>query len=64
MHYTMHVVNINEIVRITEEAFALFNIVWINLLKRCELTGEDKVNEWAFPANDYKKYYIIGFPIE
>lgn len=64
LHYTMHVVNINEIVRITEEAFALFNIVWINLLKRCELTGEDKVNEWAFPANDYKKYYIIEFPIE
>lgn len=64
LHYSMHVVNIDEIVSITEKAFALLNIVWTNLLKRCEITDEDKVNEWAFPANDYKSCYIIGFPVQ
>lgn len=64
LHYSMHVVSIDEIVSITEKAFALLNIVWVNLLKRCEITDEDKVNKYAFPANDYKKYYIIEFPVQ
>jgi len=64
LHYSMHVVNIDEIVNITEKAFALLNIVWINLLNRCEIADADKVNEWAFPANDYKKYIIMEFPYQ
>lgn len=64
LHYNMHYVNIDEIVSITEKAFALLNIVWVNLLKQSEMTDEDKFNEWAFPASDYRKYYIIAFPIQ
>ncbi|MDE7324965.1 MAG: hypothetical protein K2N63_01590 [Lachnospiraceae bacterium] len=64
LHYSMHVVNIDEVVRITEKAFTLFNIVWTNLLKRCELTDEDEINEWAFPLDNPRKYFVIEFPIQ
>lgn len=64
LHYSTHVVSIDEIVSVTEKSFALLNIVWANLLKRCEITDEDKIVEWAFPADDYKKYYIIAFPVQ
>ncbi len=64
LHYSMHVVNIDEIVHITEKAFTLFNVVWANLLKRCEMTGEDEIGEWAFPLGDYRKYFVIGFPTQ
>ena len=63
LHYSMHVVNINEIVRITEKAFILFNVVWANLIKRCEMTNEDEIHEWAFPLEECKKYMVIGFPV-
>lgn len=48
LHYSMHVVDIDEVAQITEKAFTLFNIVWVNLIKRCEVTNEDKIHEWAF----------------
>lgn len=64
LRYSLHVVNIDEVVSITEKAFTLLNIVWVNLLKRCERTNEDEINEWAFPTDNYKEYIIIGFPVE
>lgn len=64
LHYTMKVVNIEDVVRITEKAFTLLNIVWCNLIKRCEITDEDDINEWAFPEENYHRYAVIGFPVE
>lgn len=64
LHYSLHVVNIDDIVRITEEAFTLLNILWVNLMKRCEMTDNDSIQEWAFPLKDYKHYINIGFPVE
>lgn len=64
LHYSMHVVNIDEVVQVTEKAFSLFNVVWVNLIKRCEMTNEDKIHEWAFPLEEDKNYLIIGFPVE
>lgn len=64
LHYSTHIVNIDDVVRITEKAFTLFNVVWANLLKRCETTDEDEINEWAFPLNNPRKYFVIGFPIQ
>lgn len=64
LHFSMHVVNIDNIVRITEKAYTLLSIIWVNLLKRCEMTDEDTIREWAFPLEDYKEYMNIGFPYE
>lgn len=64
LHYSKKVINIEDIVRITEKAFTLLNIVWCNLMKRCEVTDEDTINEWAFPEEDYHRYTIIGFPVD
>lgn len=64
LHFSTHVVNIDEIVQITEMAYTLLNIIWANLLKRCEMTDEDTIHEWAFPLEDYREYLNIGFPIE
>lgn len=62
LHFSMHVVNIDDVVRITEKAYTLLNIIWVNLLKRCEMTDEDTIREWAFPLKDYREYMNIGFP--
>lgn len=64
LHYSMKVVNIADIVQITEKAFTLLNIVWCNLMRRCEVTDEDNINEWAFPEEDYHQYVVIGFPVD
>lgn len=64
LHYSTKVVNIEDVVRITEKAFTLLNIVWCNLMKRCEMTDEDDINEWAFPEEDYHRYAVIGFPVD
>lgn len=64
LHYSMHAVNIDDVVRITEKAYTLLSIIWINLLKRCEITDEDTIREWAFPLEDYREYMNIGFPYE
>lgn len=62
LHFSMHVVNIDDVVRITEKAYTLLSIIWVNLLKRCEMTDEDTIREWAFPLKDYREYMNIGFP--
>lgn len=64
LHFSMHVVNIDDVVRITEKAYTLLSVVWMNLLKRCEMTDEDVIHEWAFPLADYRVHVNIGFPIE
>lgn len=64
LHFSTHVINIDEVVQIAEMAFTLLNIVWVNLLKRCEMTNEDLIHECAFPLADYRKYEVIGFPFE
>lgn len=64
LHFSMHVVNIDNVVQITEKAYTLLSIIWINLLKRCEITDEDTIREWAFPLEDYREYMNIGFPFE
>lgn len=64
LHYSTKVVNIEDVVRITEKAFTLLNIVWCNLMKRCEITDEDDINEWAFPEENYHRYAVIGFPVD
>lgn len=64
LHYTMHDVDIDEVVAVTEKAYSLLNVVWLNLLKRSELSEKDSVQEWVFPVEDYRKHMIIGFPVD
>lgn len=54
---TMHHVDIEEVVRTTEHACILMNVVWTNIIKRC-----DGSNEIAYPLPTIKKYCVIGYP--
>ena len=54
---TTHHVDIEEFLEITEHACILVNVVWTNILKRC-----DGSNEIAYPLPTIKKYCVIGYP--
>lgn len=64
LHFSMHAVDIDEVVKITEKAFTLLNVLWANLLNKNEYTEADVFREVAFPVEDYRRYYTIVFPME
>ena len=64
LHYTTHLINVDEVVKITEMAYTLESVVWENLLKRSNITNEDTIHEWAFPLENYRRHIVIGFPVE
>lgn len=64
LHFSMHHVNIDEVVATTEKAYTLISVLWSNLLRRCEISDEDKIHEWVFPTRNYRKQFVIGFPID
>ena len=64
LHFSMHHINIDEVVRITEMAYILELAVWNNLIRRSNITDEDTIHEWVFPTDDYNKHIVIGFPAE
>jgi hypothetical protein len=64
LYYSMHIVDINEVVSITEKAYTLISVLWANLLKRCDITDEDTIHEWVFPQKDYQKQMVVGFPVD
>lgn len=64
LHYSMHVVDIDEAVEITEIAYQLESVVRHNLIKRSEITDEDKIREWTFPTTEKGKILVIGFPMD
>ena len=64
LHYTTHLINVDEVVKITEMAYTLESVVWENLLKRSNITDEDTIHEWAFPLENYRRHIVIGFPVE
>ena len=64
LHFSVHLVDINEVVKITEKAFTLLNVFWVNLLKKNEYTESDTIREVAFPLEDYKGVVYIGFPMD
>ena len=64
LHYTTHLINVDEIVKITEMAYTLESVVWENLLKCSNITDEDTIHEWAFPLENYRRHIVIGLPVE
>ena len=62
LFFTMNVVDIDEVVRITEQSCILLNVLWKNILWRCEEKETDEFHRVAFPSTDIKHIYEIGFP--
>lgn len=61
---TMHTLNMDEVVMVTEEACTLLKVLWHNIIWRCEEKQTDKFHRVAFPAQNSKHIYEIGFPKE
>lgn len=59
---TINVVDINEVVKVTEYASNLLRIVWFNILKRAEDSEDSKVFEVCFPSENKEEMCVIGFP--
>lgn len=62
LFFTVHAVDMNEVVRITEQACILLNTLWKTTIWRCEEKENDSFHRVAFPTDDIQKVYEIGFP--
>lgn len=62
LFFTMHHVDMDEIVKITEQACILLNVLWTNIIWRCQEKETDEFHRIAFPAEDIRHTYEIGFP--
>lgn len=61
---TIHVVNMDEIVKVTEHACILLDVVWLNIIIKCTEKETDKFHKVAFPLDSLKRYCEIGIPKE
>lgn len=64
LFFTMHHVDIEAVVRITEHASILQDTLWKNIIWRCEENDEDEFHRIAFPSEKMNHVYEIGFPKE
>lgn len=64
LHYSLHSVDMDDIVKITEKAYELISVLRHNLIKRSRLLDSDEFNEWAFPSGKRGIMMLMGFPIE
>ncbi len=62
LFFTMHVVDMDEVVRVAEQACILLNVLWKNIIWRCEEKETDEFHRVAFPAADIRHICEIGFP--
>lgn len=62
LYSTLHVVNIMEVVKITEKASILLDIVFRNILNKC--SEKEYFSEIALPVERMEECVIIGFPTE
>lgn len=64
LHYSLHSLDIDEIIKVTGEAYELISVLRHNLIKRSRLSERDEFHEWAFPSGQREKMMLMGFPIE
>lgn len=64
LHYSLHHVNMDEVVTITEKAYQLLSVVWNNLIERSGITDEATIQEWCFPTEKIGSIIRIGFPVD
>lgn len=62
LFFTMHGVDLNEIVRVTERACILLNTLWKTVLWKCEEKETDEFHRVAFPLESVNRILEIGFP--
>lgn len=61
---SLHSLDIDEIIKVTGEAYELISVLRHNLIKRSRLSERDEFHEWAFPSGQREKMMLMGFPIE
>ena len=62
LFFTMHYVDLKEVIMVTEHACILLNTLWKNIIWRCEETDDDEIRRVAFPTRNLHHVYEIGFP--
>lgn len=58
---TIHVVNMDEVVKVTEHACILLDVVWLNIVGKCGGKETDVYQRVALPIDSLKRYCEIGF---
>lgn len=64
LFFTIHHIDMKEIVTVTEHACILLKTLWKNITWRCEEKDADKFHRVAFPTDDKMYVCEIGFPKE
>ena len=62
LFFTVHHVDMKEVVAVTEHACILLNTLWKNIIWRCEETDTDEFHRVAFPVKDMNHVCETGFP--
>ena len=62
LFFTMHGIDLNEIVRVTERACILLKTLWKTILWECEEKESDEFHRVAFPLESINRILEIGFP--
>ena len=62
LFFTVHHVDMKEVVAVTGHACILLNALWKNIIWRCEETDTDEFHRVAFPVKEMNHVCEIGFP--
>ena len=62
LYYTIHVLDVDDVVRVTEHAYILLNTLWRNILRSCKEKAEEPFAVVSFPTESLSTVCEIGFP--
>lgn len=62
LFFTIHVLDVDEVVRVAEHACILYNTLWRNIKKNCREKPEDSFSVVSFPTESLATVCEIGFP--
>ena len=62
LYFTIHVLDVDEVVKFTEHACILYNIIWRNIKKNCQEKLGEPFAVVSFPTERLSTVCEIGFP--
>lgn len=62
LFFTMHVVSMEKVIKVTAHACIFLNVLWKNVIWRCEEKENDQYHKVVFPTENLHYIYEIGFP--
>lgn len=63
LRYSLHQLDIEKIIDVTEKAYEMISVLRHNLIKRSQLSDQDEFREWAFPSGKRGILMTMGFPV-